>query len=586
MKDIKAREKYYWREVPQAIWCFLGRDKFRYVALNIILFSVLFYELVPPFVVGRVVDFFTHYRPGDSLRTFYLYASLLAVSSIGIAIVRLSAKEMLNRVALNARTRARIWGFERLMEFSLEWHGDENSGNRVQKIFNGSDSIPQWVNVTNNALFPIITAFVGVLGVFLFLSPVFVLFLLLYATSFFSIEYIFNRKLQQLSNEINQYKEQSSGAFIEGAGNVLAIKALGVETDLSAKVKGAEEEVQRLSLQRSMTSTYKWYSFQTLNGISLFIFLYLVAHDFLTGLITVGYILVFFSYFNSLRSATDQAANVSSMIIQYKSDLVRMMPIFRDRNAIQTGNEAFPQDWQEIAITNGYFEYPSGQIGLQNLNFRLVRHRKLGIAGMSGSGKSTLIKILIGLYELQGGSFKVGESNYYDIKHSQVIRNVAVVLQETELFNLSLRDNITFMRNVQPELLARAIEIANLSPVIAKLPQGLDTLIGERGYALSGGERQRLGIARAICKDTPILIFDEATSSLDSKTEQTIMERLLASSEEKTMLIIAHRLSTLREVDTIAVFDNGAVVEEGSFEELERQEGSRFSQLYKLQALP
>jgi ABC-type multidrug transport system fused ATPase/permease subunit len=154
------------------------------------------------------------------------------------------------------------------------------------------------------------------------------------------------------------------------------------------------------------------------------------------------------------------------------------------------------------------------------------------------------------------------------------------------LFNFSLRENITMMRDVPTAALQRCCEIACLSDVITRLPDGLDTLIGERGYALSGGERQRVGIARALCRNASILLLDEATSALDSATEQMVMERLIAEhGAGRTMLIIAHRISTLKDSDKVVVFDQGVLVEEGSFEELSDDPESRFGMMCAVQSV-
>ena len=229
-------------------------------------------------------------------------------------------------------------------------------------------------------------------------------------------------------------------------------------------------------------------------------------------------------------------------------------------------------------------DYGSGQMGLQDFNLVLKRNTKTGIAGLSGSGKSTLAKIILGLYALKSGGFKIGNRNYYSISHNETLSNITVVLQETELFNLSLRDNITMMRVGDSELLNQAIEVSQLGEVINKLPEGLDARIGEKGYMLSGGERQRLGIARAIYKNAPIVILDEATSSLDSETEGKIMERLLGNyGKDKTFLVIAHRLGTLKYADNIVVMEEGRVVEEGSYDELMNRENSVFRRMNKEQ---
>src|SRR5262249_38259086 len=158
-----------------------------------------------------------------------------------------------------------------------------------------------------------------------------------------------------------------------------------------------------------------------------------------------------------------------------------------------------------------------------------------------------LIKLLLGLYHLERGSLQIGDVPISDICHEDLISNIAVVLQETELFNFSLRENVTMMRDVPPALLQRACEVACLTDVIARLPNGLETVLGERGYSLSGGERQRVGIARAICRNAPILLLDEATSALDSVTERIVMKKLMEEHNgDRTIIIVAHRISTLK----------------------------------------
>ena len=580
-----SAEKGSWLDVLRSIWYFLGENRFKYVFFNTVLFAVLFYELVPPFVVGKVVDFFSHYHTGDPLHLFYFYAALLGVAHIVVSVIRLTSKVILSRIAIAAKTTARTKGFERLMDFSLQWHAKENSGNRMQRIFTGSDSIPEWASLVQGTLFPVITNIIGVLGVFLFLSPIFTAFLFTYIAVFFAVERIFNRKLRTFSNRLNQIREKSSGKYIEGTGNILAIKALGVEKDINSQMSGSEEDFKNIQIVMANTGTNKWYCFQTVNGICTAVFLLLVGRQYLNGAISIGDILVFFTYFRSLREAAGQATDISAKVIQLRSDLLRMMPIFLEKLPVQTGIDKFPDEWQEISIDKGCFKYPSGQVGIKDLNFSFKKGEKVGIAGPSGSGKSTLVKVLLGLYELEGGTFKIGSKDYYAVSHDEVMKNIAIVLQETELFNLSLEENITLARQVDPGLLERAIDIACLRDVINRMPEGIETFVGERGYALSGGERQRIGIARAICKNAPIVLLDEATSALDSKTEKMIMDGLLSKmGDDKTFIIIAHRISTLKDTDRVIVFGKGDVLEEGVYTALIENKHSHLGQLHALQS--
>ncbi|MFA5987536.1 MAG: ABC transporter transmembrane domain-containing protein, partial [Candidatus Paceibacterota bacterium] len=314
---------FSWLDVPKAVWHFLGENKTRWIGFNILLFVILFYDLVPPLIMGKIVDFFTSYYAGQSLSTFYFYTFFVGITSVIVAFIRLGSKKRLSKIAIAAKTTARVEGFERLMDFSLQWHAKENSGNKIQRIFNGSQSIPQISDLVSNGLFPMITAFIGVFSVFLFLSPIFLFFMVFYSLSYFAIGHTFNKKITQLSDELNKLKEKSSGKYIENTGNVLAIKALGMEKDIHSRVKTTEEITRNIEITRSNTGIHKWYAFQTLNGLALIIFLFLVANQIMAGIISAGYILVFFTYFNELRNATNQATDTYNRLIQLRSDLLR-----------------------------------------------------------------------------------------------------------------------------------------------------------------------------------------------------------------------------------------------------------------------
>lgn len=583
MEEIQVK-KFGWLDIPKSIWYFLDKDKPRWVFFNILLFVILFYDLVPAFIVGKIIDFFTKYHAGDSLRTFYLYAIFLGAAHTVVSLIRLGSKNKLSKIGISARTRARISGFESLINLPLQWHAQENAGNKIERVFTGSQAIREWSHFNSNATFPIAVSFIGVLTVFIFLSPIFFVFLLSYTFLFFLTEWYFNRKIAALNDAYNRSNQVATGTYMESTSNLLSIKAMGSEKHLNLRVQKSEESAKRLQHTISDTGIRKWYTFQTINGVSFTLFFFLLGHQLVGGLITVGSILVYYTYFNKLREAASDATDAATKVISLKSDLANMMPIFLDQSTIKTGHQKFPKKWDKIEIVNGDFAYPSGKKALNSISLSLARNEKLGIAGSSGSGKSTLVKMLLGLYALESGEFRIGEKNYYDIAHDDLIKNIAVVLQETELFNLSLRDNITGLKSIDEEMLELALDISQLKDVLKKLPERLDTLVGEKGYKLSGGERQRLGIARAICKDAPILLLDEATSALDSKTEKKIMDKLMAKfSNNKTLIIIAHRISTLKDTDRVVVFEDGYILEEGTYDSLIEDSSSHLGQLYALQ---
>jgi ABC-type multidrug transport system fused ATPase/permease subunit len=426
---------------------------------------------------------------------------------------------------------------------------------------------------------------VGVAAVFLLTDLKFIILVFVYIMLFLYIEFAISKKVFLLSNEFNRLNQKAGGTYVESANNMLSIKALGGESGMIERVADRETIARDISIKKSSAGYLKWYLLQLLNGISLGIFLLLVGFSVIDHTMTIGTVLVFYTYFfNKLQGSLGDISNLNSDMIDLRSDIGNMMPIFKETEFIKTGNESFPKDWEEIKIKNAFMDYGSGQMGLKDFNLTLKRSTKTGIAGLSGSGKSTLAKVILGLYGLKSGEFKIGNKNYYSISHQETLSNLTVVLQETELFNLSLRDNITMMRGEDSGLLEEAVEISQLKEVINKLPEGIDSIIGEKGYMLSGGERQRLGIARAIYKNAPIVILDEATSSLDSETEGKIMEKLLGEyGKEKTFLIIAHRLGTLKYTDNIAVMEDGKVAEEGSYDKLMEDTRSVFYRMNKEQ---
>ncbi len=573
----KESKKFTWLDVFKSVWYFLEEDKKKF-AFSVSLLSVaLVYTFVPAYIIGKIVDFFSTYVSGDSLKLFYQLIVFLGVSYVIVSIIRLHSKQVIDIIGLKARMRVRVLGFERLTEFSLEWHNRENTGNKLQRVFTGSEAIRAGGKFFRGDSFETFINIIGSVIIFIFSGYKLAILVFIYVVIFMFIEITMSKKVYSLSNQFNKFNQSAGGVYVEGANNMLAIKALGSTDGISARIAGSESKSKDIGIEKIKLIIGKWKLFQFVNGIFLIIFMYILGNGVVVGTFTLGAIVIFFTYFIKLRDAMGSFSNLHFELIDLKSGIGQMMPIFTETEFIKTGNESFPKNWDNIEIKNAYMDYGSGQMGLKDFSLTLKRNTKNGIAGLSGSGKSTLAKIILGLYALKSGKFNIGNKNYYSISHNETLSNITVVLQETELFNLSIRDNITMMRSEDSVLLEKAVEISQLKEVINKLPEGLDSMIGEKGYMLSGGERQRLGIARAIYKNAPIIILDEATSSLDSETEGKIMEKLLGEySKEKTFLIIAHRLGTLKYTDSIAVMKAGRVIEEGSYDKLMNDSSSVF----------
>lgn len=580
----KKKESFRFIDVPKAIWYFLSTDRIKFVFFTILLLAALSYEFFPPYLIGKVLDFLSIYKKGETFYPVFIYSVILASSSAIIAVIRLTSKKILAKISINARYKAKIWGFERLIGFSLNWHHKESTGNKSQRIITGSESLREWTNDLTNIILPAAISFFGSLIACIFLNPLFIIFFIFYVFLLLFIEVMFDKKISKISDKLNISMENASGTFVESTANILAVKAMGADKGMTSNIKEREKISKNFFNKRLDLGTTKWILFQFHNSIFWGLFILFVSLLVIKGNLSVGLVLTYTIYFSSLRTHSTQFTNQFQVMIERKSAMGRMMPFFWNDYRLSRGNKIFPKDWDAITIINAFFRYKK-KSAIHDVTLKINKGKKIGIAGHSGSGKSTLIKLFLGLYHLEKGEIKIGNDNIQDIKHEEITSNITVVLQETELFNLSLKENISLMRNVDPVIFKIACDIANLDEFIKQLPNGINTIIGERGYAISGGERQRVGIARAVCKNTPILLLDEATSALDSNTEKIIMEKLLGEySKDKTILIIAHRISTLKNTDKIIVFEKGTIIEEGDFESLKNDLASTFGKMYNLQS--
>lgn len=583
------QQAFRFRDLPRALWYFLAEERWRYLLFFIVLMAVMFYTLVPPLLIGLSANFLIDYvgapataKPEVS-RLLWLIG-LLAGSHALVSMVRLTSKRVLGGISLSARYRSKVWGFERLLDYSLAWHQQESAGNKAQRILTGSEAVREWTGDMVNSLASAFAAFVGSLIACTLLHPAFILFFVYYLGVLMSIEFFFDHRISRLSDRINQSMENASGSFVESASNILAVKALGAAGNMTSNVAQREALARELSYERLRLSNTKWMCFQIHNSISWGSFLLVIGWMVMRGDLLAGFFLTYAAYFDRLRESSIEFTDKIQLMIERKSNLGRMMSIFWGQNTLSQGKRKFPAEWDAIRLQDACFSY-GDKPAVGPLSLAIPRGRVLGVAGHSGSGKSTLIKLMLGLYHLESGALKIGEEPISEIRHEELTGNVAVVLQETELFNFSLKENLSMMREVSPELLAQACRIACLEELIARLPAGLETIVGEKGYALSGGERQRVGIARAICRNAPILLMDEATSALDSATELRVTEGLMNEfAAGRTLIIVAHRISTLRGADEIVVFEHGRIIEQGSFAELSSNPSTHFGHMYALQA--
>lgn len=574
-------QNFNWSDLFRSIWFILDKFKWKFIFWWIILTLVHFYSIVPPLIIGKIVDFFTTYNAGDNLSLFITLSITLGVSYAVVSAIRLSTKQVLGNLRAEGYL-IKVKGFENILNNSLEWNINESTGSKVKRIENGIDAYKNLIGKINNDIVTAITTLIGVITVFIFLNPKYIIFFIGYTIIFFLILRFYLKKIQTAKENFNISLEKSGGSYVEGLGNILTIKTLGAGEDFKNHISNKELVAKEHEYNVRRIGINMWKSYQIFNGLCYGLFLTMVGFGVVNGEISTGSIVIFYGYLASLMSSSNNMLEIYEELLGAKISIGRMMPILQGFSDLTNGNLKFPNTWRKISLQNINFKYKdsSDKTSLKNINLEVRRGQSVGFVGKTGSGKSTIAKIIAGLYTVDSGNYFIGNTNFFDINKSEITEKISLVLQDSEMFNLSLKDNITLFRKINPELLQKAIKVSQLEEVIRKLPNGLNTIIGEKGYHLSGGERQRVGIARVICKLPEIIIFDESTSSLDSKTERLIYNGLKEMFKEKTVITIAHRINTIKNNDIIYVFDDGKIVEAGSYKSLSKNKSSNFFETY------
>src|SRR5262245_44955320 len=437
MSSSRRSEHFSFFDLPRALWYFLGDERWTFLAFSAVLLTVLCYMMVPPYIVGLIANFLIGYMKsgssaGGSIRPILWLVGLLSGSYAVVALIRLSSKRMLGRISLNARYRAKVWGFERLLDSSLSWHQQESTGNKAQRVLTGAEAVREWTDVVLINFLGTVATFAGSLVAGLLLHPAFILFFVYYLGVLMATEVFFDNRISRLSDRINKSLENVSGGFVESASNILSVKAMGAADSMTSNLAQREELARRLSYERLRLGNTKWMCFQVHNAICWGTYLLVVAYMVMHGKLAAGFFLTYATYFDKLREAAVDFTDRFQLMIERKSNLGRMMPLFWIDNRLSTGSHKFPPEWDSIRIREAVFRYDD-KPAVGPLSLEVQRGEIVGIAGPSGSGKSTLIKLLLGLYHLDRGTLQIGDVAINEIRHEELISNIAVVLQETEL---------------------------------------------------------------------------------------------------------------------------------------------------------
>lgn len=476
--------------------------------------------------------------------------------------------------------------FDYIIHHSYSFFSNSFTGSLVQKINRSTRAFERLADRLFMDVVPLIIKVFGAVIVLSFVDIRIAFAICLWIIIFISISFFFNRFKLKYDIEGAKIDSKVSAVLSDSLSNHNAIQLFTGSASESKFFGGVNNDFARIYLKKWGIS----WTIDTIQSflaylIEFFIFYYAIKY-WQVGLITVGTFVLAQAYILTINNSLWSFGRIIRDLYEATADAREMVEILRLPHEIQdipkAGTLSVPSGG--IEFKNISFAFAQNKPVFNNLSLNIKSGEKVAIIGSSGAGKSTFVKLLLRLHDIQGGEILVDGQDIKKVSQKSLRENISLVPQDPALFHRTLMENIRYgKRDCTDEQVIEASKLAHCDIFIKDFPQKYETLVGERGIKLSGGERQRVAIARAILKNAPILVLDEATSSLDSHSESLIQDALHTLMKGKTTIVIAHRLSTIRKMDRIIVLGKDGIIEEGNHDELLKINGT-YARLWNLQA--
>lgn len=583
-------ETYRVRYWLKTLWPYLMEYKGRVIAAFMCLVAAKLISVGIPFLLKYQVDHLSQAQ--DVVADWWYWFPFGLLLAYGTArflttFVGEVRDVLFGRVTERAMRRMALRVFEHLHNLSLSFHLDRHTGALQRDIERGTNGISFIMRFMIFNIIPTLLELALVIGLLLYnYPPIFALITSVAVVLYIGFSVRVTEWRTQYIREANQMDSTTHARALDSLLNYETVKYF------TAEQREAQAYDDSLRQWEDARRKNRYTLFGLNSGQALIVsvamasMLMFAAYYVVIGEMTIGDFTLVNAFMFQLFQPLNFLGFVYREIKASIANIERMFQLLDEEPSVKDdGTEPMLVNQGEVEFKNVSFSYAENRIILNNLNLRLEAGKTLAVVGSSGAGKSTLTKLLFRFYDPQQGQILIDGQDIRTTPQIELRKLLGIVPQDTVLFNDTLKNNILYAKpDATDEELQQVITMAQLDELVGHSPQGLESMVGERGLKLSGGEKQRLAIARMLLKKPAIMVFDEATSSLDSTTEQAIMKAISQVSKGHTTLIIAHRLSTIADADQIVVLENGQWYEQGTHAELLSKRG-RYAELWQAQLL-
>ncbi|GGW49306.1 ABCB family ABC transporter ATP-binding protein/permease [Alishewanella tabrizica] len=494
---------------------------------------------------------------------------------------------LFGRVTEHAMRQIGLKVFNHLHSLELAFHLDRQTGGISRDIERGTNGLSFLMRFLMFNIVPTLFEILAVAVIFsLLFSPLYALITVFAVGLYIFFTVYITEWRNKFIREANQADNTTNSRAVDSLLNYETVKYFNNEQHEARIYDGFLANWEQARLKNRLSLLLLNSGQALLIALAITALMWLAAAEVVSGEISIGELVMLNAYMIQLFLPLNFLGFVYREIRRALTDLENMLGLLTRKPAIKDSPDAKPLQLKggEVRFEQVNFGYQSERLILNNLSFHMAPGTKVAIVGASGAGKSTIARLLYRFYQISQGRILIDGQEISSITLQSLRQAIAIVPQDTVLFNSSIRENIAYAKpDASTAEIEQAIDMAHLRQFITSLPQGDATLVGERGLKVSGGEKQRIAIARAILKGAPILVFDEATSSLDSFSEQAILNAMRDVSRHYTSLVIAHRLSTITDADQILVLEKGVVAEQGTHSQLMAMNGL-YTKMWQQQA--